>query len=195
MPETPNTTEELYNTVRSLYMQLQDTDKETDQVAWRRAHIEADRYLMANKETLLPIIIDALGQQIRGVRRTSAEDLQFADGDSELEERALFVTLEDYLLNPATWPPPFSTKPSFLQRVLKGYRSHKHLPMVQTADDGRRITALPRHSVRLKDGRYGVVQVKHDSGLMEIQGPDGLFTATDDELVVSIAPPKKVKDK
>ena len=60
--------ERMYSEVRILHMQLLEAEESDDTATKRRANIEADRYLMENKSTLLPMLVDALAQQIRGVR-------------------------------------------------------------------------------------------------------------------------------
>jgi hypothetical protein len=180
--------EQIYRDVRLLLINLTEANESEDTVARRRANIEADRYLMEHKETLLPILVDALSRQIRGVRSIAdAPELSEAQvAAARLTEAE--DTYESYIKQQqeeaAKKLPPFV-------RWLQQLTGKIPPPRVQYATDTVIPEAYVGSTIKTKDGRYGIVKFKHDNGLLEVQGSKGLFAVTPIELLVVLTMPPK----
>lgn len=181
--------ERMYSEIRTLHLQLLEAEESDDTATKRRANIEADRYLMENKSTLLPIIVDALAQQIRGVRdsyQAQLDTYNFITGYNEFVQAARITEAEDmYEANTRE-----TIKKPLLARLFKRFDK---APEIQYVTQDRQIRADVGHTVKLSDGRYGLVTTRHQNGLLEIHGSNGLFTAFDEDLIIAIAPHPKAK--
>lgn len=177
--------ERIYNDVRNLMMQLDEADETEGTTAKRRANIEADRYLMANKSILLPIIADALAQQIRGIRdgyQAQLDTYTILCKYDNLVQSARLTEAEDmYEANVKA-----QVKKPLLARM---FRRFDKAPQVQYATQDRQITADIDYTVKFTDGRYGLVVARYaDSHKLEVKGPQGFFIADERDLLISIAP-------
>jgi len=179
--------EQMYTELRQLYLQLLEAEESDDTATKRRANIDADRYLMENKSTLLPILVDALAQQIRGIRdgyQAQMDMYKFVAGYNDFVHAARITEAED--MYEANTKEPI--KKPLLARLFKRFDK---APEIQYVTQDKRIRAEVGHTVKLSDGRYGLVTVRHPNGLLEIQGTNGLFTALDSDLIIAVAPHPK----
>ena len=175
--------EQMYSEIRTLRLQLLEAEESDDTALRRRANIEADRYLMENKSILMPILVDALAQQIRGIR--AQEDMhKFIEGYNDFVHAARITEAEDMYESNTNEP----IKKPLLARLFKRFDK---APEIQYVTQDRQIRAEVGHTVKLSDGRYGLVTVRHPNGLLEIQGSNGLFTALDSDLIIAVAPHPK----
>lgn len=171
--------EHLYEGIRRLHAQLIESADSDDAQLVRRANIEADRYLMEHKDVLIPLLLKSLESQIRGVRTSYEQQLNIYDDMMYASAR---ITMAEDTYNSEIQQP----KPPLLTRLLKKF--NKGMPAVQYATEDNSVTALPGCTVKLKDGRYGLVMEKHSDGTLEVKGSVGLFMTNDEELAIVLAP-------